>query len=78
MARGTEIEIIRTQDDCGFPQALFLDYYDRLCSIEISTLADARCIWIGVGSHRMHLSMEDIQKLLPILEEFAETGHITT
>ena len=78
MARDKEITLIKTKDTAGFPQVLFLDFYNRLCSIEISTLADARCVWVGLGPHRMHLSMEDIQKLLPILEEFAETGHITT
>lgn len=96
----------------GFPIAEFTDRYKQKCSIQISSLADDRCIWFGltdpdpkimaidalakgidtngqsVGwvkypipdevllSTRMHLTMDQVKELLPVLQKFAETGEI--
>jgi len=32
----------------GFPYAEFTDRYRHKCSIQISSLADDRCIWLGI------------------------------
>ena len=61
----------------GFPYIKFNDWYGHECSIQISSIADDRCIWFGAHPARMHLSMDQVKELLPILQRFAETGEIT-
>lgn len=95
----------------GFPYYEFIDRYGEKCSLQLSSLADDRCIWLGVDdanpqimasqarlfgvsttetsgwvsypipkevqlSTRMHLSIEQVKKLLPILQKFVETGDL--
>src|SRR5687768_5576870 len=95
----------------GFPTAKFTDFYEKKCSIQLSSLADERCIWLGIddpepkimardaASHgietsknvgwvpypipeavqvvtRMHLSIDQVKALLPVLQRFVETGDI--
>lgn len=93
-----EIQFTTTERD--FPIAYFKDLYSTECTIQISSIADHRAIWLGVDnpnpqilikgegwqkyplpkevmvSTRMHLSMEQVKELLPILERFALTGEI--
>lgn len=104
------MEILTTQR--GFPYAEFKDQKGVSCSIQISSLADDRCIWLGVDDPdpmilasdairlgidtsgqntgwvkypihpaihcktRMHLNMQQVKELLPMLQKFAETGEI--
>lgn len=95
-----------------FPHARFKDQKNNDCTIMISTLADDRCIWLGIVevnpkiraihaekngiiteqkvgwvdfpipdevllSSKMHLNMEQVKELLPLLQKFAETGEIS-
>jgi len=73
----------------GFPYAKFVDRYGQQCSIQISSLADDRCIWLGSDEEqkrhpvtgellttRMHLNQDDVRALLPLLERFVETGEL--
>lgn len=65
-----------TEAENGFPMYEFVDTYNRYCSVELSTLADDRCIWIGREQHRMHLNVNDVKALLPVLQRFVINGDI--
>lgn len=104
-----QLKIKKTQRN--FPYAEFTDRYGKKCSIQLSSLADDRCIWLGVDNPepkimasvaagygvkteettgwveypipeqvsintRMHLNMEQVEMLLPILKRFAKTGEL--
>jgi hypothetical protein len=66
--------------DRGFSYVQFEDHYKQQCSIQQSSVYTH--IWLGVDKDwqgkeifgRMHLSMEQVQALLPYLERFAKTG----
>lgn len=95
----------------GFPYYEFKDKGRQPCTIQLSSLADDRCIWFGLDNAnpqvmasqahlfgvkttettgwveyplpaevrihtRMHLSVRDVKKLLPILQKFVETGDL--
>ncbi len=67
----------------GFLRGDFKDLYGRSCSIQQSSLATKKAIWLGVDkdtegkpSSRMHLSQEQVNELLPHLQRFAETGSL--
>lgn len=69
----------------GFAIAEFKDRYGVDCSIQESSLATERAIWLGVdkGTHvdgqclaRMHLTRKHVQQLLPLLKRFAKTGRL--
>jgi hypothetical protein len=72
----------------GFMRVDFLDEYDRPCSIQESSFANERMLWLGCneGTHhhvtgeclaRMHLTREQVAALLPHLTRFVETGRLT-
>lgn len=63
----------------GFELVEFEDYYGQHCSLQQSSLAlyeqpGASAIWFGVGSARMHLSLEQVKALLPLLNNWVEGG----
>lgn len=66
----------------GFSYVQFEDHYGQRCSIQQSSVYTH--VWLGVEKNfkgedvniRMHLSMEQVQALLPYLERFAKTGSI--
>jgi len=58
----------------GFVVAHFRDRYGEECSIQESSLAEEAAIWLGEGSHRMHLTQGMVEQLLPVLEHFLKTG----
>lgn len=77
----------------GFSLGEFKDDYGQICSIQLSSAASKRCIWLGVVNTgpnlegptgkrnedvyaRMHLTREDVKKLLPLLQKFADTGDL--
>lgn len=95
----------------NFPYGEFTDRYGKKCSIQLSSLADDRCIWLGIDNAepqilaslaanfgvkteettgwvdypipphvsintRMHLNIEQVEELIPILQRFVETGDI--
>jgi hypothetical protein len=37
-----------TQTGRGFPFVAFVDRYNKECSLQISSLADDRCVWLGI------------------------------
>ncbi len=60
----------------GFARANFVDRYREQCSIQESSLATERCIWLGCDSNRMHLTQEMATELIPLLEHFVCTGSL--
>jgi hypothetical protein len=76
----------KTKTERGFSIITFKDYYDAECSIQKSSLATKDAIWIGINdsgpkvlssnSTRMHLTREQVDELLPILQNFVDTGEI--
>lgn len=101
----------------GFPFIAFSDFYNAKCSIQLSSLAEDRAIWVGIddadpkimardafklGLHnllndgperlngwvnyplrpeiqlttRMHLTYEQVEALLPILQYFVDHGDL--
>lgn len=71
----------------GFQRADFKDRYGAACSLQESSLATERCIWLGQneGTHhevtgecmaRMHLTQDMAQELGIVLLHFAETGEL--
>lgn len=65
----------------GFARVKFFDLYGLPCSLQASSLSTESCIWLGADRNdagepndRMHLSREMVQRMLPHLTAFAETG----
>ena len=56
----------------GFPFVEVLDYYRKPCRLQLSSLADKECVWLGEN----HLSREQIAELLPFLQAFVEKGYL--
>lgn len=71
----------------GFMCADFKDAYGADCSIQESSWAEQDAIWLGCneGTHhhvtgeclaRMHLTREQAEALIPLLQRFVETGRL--
>jgi hypothetical protein len=41
----------------------FVDYYDKICSIQISSLATDDCIWLGINDVEPQIMASDAAKL---------------
>ena len=65
-----------TKTERGFKRGEFRDQYDKLCSLQKSSLATQDCIWLGLDQERMHLTQEMVAELLPRLEKFVYTGEL--
>lgn len=72
-----------TETNRGFQIIQFRDRYGSACSLQQSSLADfttpgSSAIWLGVESMpfqtRMHLSLEQVKALIPVLEMWVRTG----
>ena len=85
--KAEKMNIVLRQTDRGFLRGAFTDLYHSSCSIQESSLATERAIWLGCneGVHhhvtgacmaRMHLSREMAAALWPMLKHFAETGEL--
>jgi hypothetical protein len=72
-------------NDRGFQKGKFKDRYGADCSIQESSLARERCIWLGCDHEtvdqqgrpcgaRMHLTQEMAADLIPLLQNFVATG----
>lgn len=73
------MNIYRTQR--SFARADFTDEYGAACSIQDSSRATEECIWLGIDSvngeiARMHLTIEMVEALLPLLRNFVQHGTI--
>lgn len=51
-----------------------LDRYKKKFSIQESSLAEEACIWLGSEENRAHLTIEQVKEIIPILQNFVETG----
>ncbi len=60
----------------GLSSIEFTDFYNKHCSIQESSLSTQRAIWFGVDNARMHLTIDRVKEILPILNLFVETGEI--
>ena len=69
----------------GFKRGEFKDYNNDDCSIQVSSLATDRCLWLGLetGMHvdgrclaRMHIDQAMAHDLAQQLIYFAETGDL--
>lgn len=72
----------------GFKYVSFTDLYGSECSLQESSLATDRAIWLGVDrpspsyrmdktAVRMHLNQEQVKDLLPLLQKFVKTGRLS-
>lgn len=64
----------------GFELAEFTDYNGCNCSLQQSSLAimeppGTSAIWLGRDGNRMHLNLEQVKELLPILETWVNEGN---
>lgn len=50
-------------DFLGFPTAEFRDFYNKRCLVEISSIADERCIWLGLKSADPKIMAKNAEKL---------------
>jgi hypothetical protein len=60
----------------GFMRGDFIDLYGDACSIQESSLAGPAAIWLGNNVDRAHLSQAMAAALIPLLQEFVETGYV--
>jgi len=67
----------------GFTICEFTDRYNSKCSVQESSLATEAAIWLGVDTDfngkectRMHLTIEQVQELLQLLQTFVDTGYL--
>lgn len=60
----------------GFQLIEFQDRYDKLSSIQESSLASEACLWIGQGEERIHLTQAQAKKVIKILKHFVKTGYL--
>jgi len=76
----------------GFGVIEFDDLYGQHCSIQVSSLATDYAIWFGVDNTgdqiegatgkkncdgaRMHLTAEQVSKIIPILQKFVKNGYL--
>lgn len=71
--------------DRGFYRGEFEDRYGKKCSIQESSLATEKAIWLGCneGDHvdghclaRMHLTQDMVADLIPLLDHFLYEGKL--
>lgn len=84
------MKITKTKTERGFQVREFEDRYNNRCTIQMSSLAQEECIWMGVSilsrsfyknlepheQIRMHLNRKMVKKIIPILQKFVDTGEI--
>jgi predicted homoserine dehydrogenase-like protein len=55
--------------------AEFIDGWKQPCSIVESSAVEPS-VWLGVEEKQMHLTVQNVRDLLPLLETFVKTGFI--
>ena len=55
----------------GFLKLLFKDYYDKPCSLQMSSAASEECIWLGIEDSEPKILTRDAIRLGIIKEEDA-------
>lgn len=66
----------------GFQVINFSDYYSQKCSLQESSVIPH--IWLGIDTdlkgnevnNRMHLSIEQVEALIPLLQYFVDTERL--
>jgi len=77
-------ETINIAHDKGSNKISFEDDYKQQCSLQKSNAALENKIWLGVDKDvngkavnaRMHLNQEQVKKILPYLQKFADIGEL--
>lgn len=69
--------IIEEVTDRGFKHVIFKDTYDQTCRLYESSAATQDAIWLSNEDGKpIHLSQDNVQKILPYLQKFVETGRL--
>jgi hypothetical protein len=71
-----KMQMVLTHTPRGFALLTFYDAYGARCSLQQSSLATDEAVWFGLDDYRMHLTRDMVAQLLPILQEYVETGEI--
>lgn len=58
----------------GFGYFELTDSYGAKFTIQQSSSAEQDKIWVGVGSDRGHLTRDMVRQIIPVLQQFADTG----
>lgn len=56
------LKITKSAAAGGFPVAAFKDYYKQDCSVQVSSLADDLCVWVGVDNPDPRIMASDAAK----------------
>lgn len=64
--------------DRGFAIIEFDDRNGDPCSMQKSSAANSDLFWLGRNTDRMHLSMDDVEKLHAITKVILKTGKLPT
>lgn len=73
----------KSKTDRNFDLIEFEDLYGENCSIQKSSLATQDAIWFGIDftnsgiNVRAHLTQDMVEKIIPILKNFVNTGEIS-
>ncbi len=73
--------IVLRMNERGFLVGTFRDQDGEPCSIQESSAASRCCIWLGCDEvegepGRMHLSVDDVRELLPLLQRFVDQSDL--
>jgi hypothetical protein len=55
--------LYRSTTDRGFPTVEFIDHYNQICIVQISSLAEERCIWLGLNEIDPKIMAKDASRL---------------
>ena len=69
---------IKIKNNDGLMMGEFKDVYGGPCRISESSLATQAGLWLGLDEtgSSMHLTMDTVKGLLPLLQEFVDTSYI--
>lgn len=67
------------EGDNDFPMIYFVDHYQDVCSLQVSSLAHSpfpgkSAIWLGRENHRMHLTRTQVKALIRHLKNWIRKG----
>lgn len=62
----------------GFTYFEMTDAYRKAFTIQKSSAASQECIWMGAGDSRAHLTRDMVRQIIPVLQQFADTGEVGT
>ena len=67
----TKLRFKETTTPRGFLKVLFKDYYDKKCSLQMSSASSEECVWLGIEDSAPRILTRDAIKLGIITEEDA-------